>query len=347
LIVFSVPLLSVALTACGAQPPLGGDPTPMTTGEQPAAGAQPPTPAAPQPTPAETPQPTQPMGVPGACGAQLPADIRARFIAFDSDREDFRRQLYLMHADGSSVTRLLTDSSADREPAFSPDGKKVAFTSDRAGGPQIFLLDLATRAVTKLTSRPEGADQPSFSHDGARVTFHSGASVYVVGADASGERLVATGPDTFNAFFWPHFSVDGTELVFDRNNEIDAVATDSSSKRMIVQNTTTMIKAPAVSPDGNDVAYQAQCFEASGRMSIWTTPFSTNTDVCKGRRVTPVDDAFASARPAWGSIGLLAYERVDPGSNVASIAVISRALGSSPCVIATGGGDYRNPSWSP
>jgi Tol biopolymer transport system component len=284
---------------------------------------------------------------PAACSQQLASDIRARTIAFDSDREEFRRQLYVVRADGSGLMRLLSDASADKEPSFSPDGKEIVFTSDRAGSSQIFVLDLGTRAVRQLTNQPGGADEPSFSHDGTRVAFHSGPSVYVIGADGTGQRLVATGLDDFNAFFWPHFSLDDAELVFDRNNEIDAAGIEMPSMRMIVHNTTTMIKAPAVSPDGNDLAYDAQCFTDTTHFSIWTTPFSSDTEVCQGRRVTAIEQLFDAKRAAWGSTSILAYEHVETSSNLGSIAVISRELGSVPCLIVTGDGDNRNPSWSP
>lgn len=285
---------------------------------------------------------------PAACAASLPAEIRTRVIAFDSDRANFHRQLYRMRADGSEVTPLLSDAFTDKEPAFSPDGERLAFTSDRAGAPQIFVLELATSKVTKLTARSEGANEPSFSRDGKLVAFHSGASVYVVSADGGGERLVATGLDDYNAFWWPQFSADGSELVYDRNNEIDATTIGTSQQRMIVQNTATEIKQPAVSPDGTEVAYQARCFFSGGPVSsIWTTPFSSNTEACGGRRVTPADETFMSLRPAWGTKTYLAYERVDPGTNLGSIAVISREAGSTPCVVAASGADNRNPSWAP
>jgi hypothetical protein len=280
---------------------------------------------------------------PASCAA-LDAAVAARWIAFDSDRADFRRQLFMMHPDGTGVIRLLSDASIDKEPSFSPDGARVAFTSDRSGQMQIYVLDLVGKTVQQITKRPEGADEPSFSHDGKRVAFHSGASVYVVGADGVGETLVGTGLDQFNAYFWPHFSLDDRELVFDRNNEIDAIEIATAAFRRIVQNWTTTIKAPAVSPDGNDVAYDVYC-EQPGP-SIWTTPFSTTTDPCKGRRVTPPGD-FVSQRPSWGTTSLLAYEQVDMKTNLGSIALINRQAGSQPCVITPPGSDNRNPAWSP
>ncbi len=261
-------------------------------------------------------------------------------IAFDSDRQDFNRDIYTMNADGSGLTRLTTEPSIEKEPAFSPDGTRVSFSSDRSGTFQIYLLDLATMQVKQLTDEAEGADESSFSHDGSLIAFHSGASVWVVHPDGTGATLVATGLDTFNAYFWPHFSADDAELLFDRNNEIDAVHLDGSGFRQVVQNWTTSIKSPAVSPTGSDVAYTVWC----DALSVWTSPSSTTTEPCKGRRVTPVGEP-ASQRPAWGPNNFIAYERVDAASNVGSIAVISRNPGSVPCLLTPDLADNRNPAW--
>ena len=62
--------------------------------------------------------------------------------------------------------------------------------------------------------------------------------------------------------------------------------------------------------------------------------------------VSPVG-ATDSQRPAWGSSTYLAYEVVDPSTNLAAIAVMSRQSGSTPCVLLAAGSDNRNPTWSP
>ena len=277
-----------------------------------------------------------------ACGPSLLMSASIGMIAFDSDRNEFNRDIYTMGVDGSALTRLTMDPSIEKEPAFSPDGKRISFSSDRGGSFQIYLLDLSTKEVSQVTNLEKGADQSSFSHDGRLIAFHSGASVWVVHPDGTAPAMVATGLDSFNAYFWPHFSADDSELVFDRNNEIDAVHLDGAGLRQIVQNWTTTIKSPAVSPSGGDVAYAVWC---DTQLSVWTTPFSTTTDPCKGRRVTPVGEPI-SQRPTWGPNNLIAYERVDPGTNLGSIAIISRSVGSVPCLLTDGLADDRNPAWS-
>ncbi|MDX2053001.1 MAG: hypothetical protein SFV15_11450 [Polyangiaceae bacterium] len=280
------------------------------------------------------------------CGVS--AQILARRIAYDSDALGFNRDIFISRADGSERVRVTDYPSAETEPNFSPDGASLVFTSDMNGQPQIFLLHLASGSLSQLTSRPEGADQAGFSRDGRFIAFHSGASVYVIGVDGLGERLIATGLDTFNAYFWPEFSADGEEVLFDRNNELNAARLDNLAIRPVVQNSTTTIKMPAVSPDGREVAYSVNCstgFAAEGA-SIWTTPYGTATAPCDGRRVTP-QEPFSLAKPAWATVDVLAYERIDTANNLARIAVTSRAVGSVPCLVTPADADYRNPNWAP
>ena len=222
-------------------------------------------------------------GADNACGQGAATDGAPGWILFDSDRASFNRDIYMINADGSHLTRLTTDGSIEKEPSVSPDGRFMTFTSDRGGTMQIYLMDLASRAVTPVTNQLEGADQSSFSHNGTLITFHSGPSVYVVLRDGTGLSKVATGLDDFNAYFFPHFTLDDTGLVFDRNNEIDTVALDGIGLRMVIQNTTTTIKSPSVSPATGDIVYNAYC----GGTSLWTAPFSTKTNACEGARLSP------------------------------------------------------------
>ena len=262
------------------------------------------------------------------------------WIVFDADDAQFNRDIYRMRPDGSSVERLTTHASLDKEPAPSPDGHTIAFASKRSGTFQIHLLDVATKTVTQLTHHAGDAFEPSFSNDGSLVAFRSGTSLYTIHVDGTNERFVIdSGLDAFNAYFTPRFTADDTELVFDRNNEIDAVHLDGSGFRYVVNNWTTTIKSPSPSPSGSAVAYETYC----GGYEIWATPSQTATNPCQGRQITPTD-AFHSQGPAWGPGDLIAYERVGSG-NIAKIAIISTEPGSTPCIASSGPYDHRNAAW--
>ena len=56
-------------------------------------------------------------------------------------------------------------------PAFSPDGKWIAFSSTRAGNWQIYMMDIDGRNVVQVTSGPMQAIHPSFSPDGTRLVY--------------------------------------------------------------------------------------------------------------------------------------------------------------------------------
>lgn len=275
----------------------------------------------------------------------LPEDVAARWIAFDLDPGTFNRDVYFAHGDGSKLTRITTDPATDIDPAFSHDGTRLAFASDRSGAMQIHVMALAQKSITQLTTLPAGADQPSWSADDTKLVFHSGASVYVMNADGSSPQIVGTGLDDFNAYKYPSLSLDGTQVVFDRNNEIDARKMDGSGQRYVVQNWTTTEETPAVSPDGLNVAYAVACGPAE---HIAVTPYAgPATAPCTPTRVTPAS-AGSCRRPAWGGVQLLAFERSasSDGNMNPSVIAVSTSPGSDPCNI-TSHGNSHNPSWAP
>ena len=78
-----------------------------------------------------------------------------------------------MNADGSGVTRLTHNPADDGYPAWSPDGRHIAFDSDRDGNREIYGMNGDGSGVTRLTDH--GADDftPAWSPDGLRIAFAS------------------------------------------------------------------------------------------------------------------------------------------------------------------------------
>jgi hypothetical protein len=287
-------------------------------------------------------QPDPGDGGPGTqpgCAAILAMVDRQSWILFDSDRDNWNRNLYMMHPDRSGLTQLTKGANGDREPSFSYDGKRLSYTSVVAGKPQIFIMDLATRTSVQVTKRPEGADESSFSRDGQWLAFHSGLSVYVIKTDGTGERVAALAPANSNPYQWPAFSADGIEIVF-WGEGINAIQVDGTGLRLIAAG----LGVPAVSPSGVDVACGHGCDAGEFFASIWMSPFATTTHQCEGRRITPID-GFQSDHPTWGTRFVVAYHRFDRSSNRAILAMAS-AVDSQFCMLTSGPEDSRNPSWS-
>ena len=281
----------------------------------------------------------------GPPDAGPPTGLAARWLAFDSDRGTFNRDIYLVRGDGSQLMRLTAEPSTEKEPAFSHDGSHLAFVSDRAGAMQIFVMDLVHGGVTQLTSLAAGADEPGWSHDDAKIVFHSGPSVYAMAADGRNPTVLGTGLDDFNAFKYPSLSFDGTEVMFSRNNEIDARNISAGTQRYVVQNWTTTEEMPALSGDGSLVAYAVGC----GVEVIALTPFAGYaSDPCATQRVTPVSTG-AARKPSWAANDAIAFERSATSDARLATAVISviEMTGGTPRDIVTPPGDHRNPNWAP
>ncbi len=86
-------------------------------------------------------------------------------------------QLFSMPAAGGSATQLTTGPFYHQDPSFAPDGRRLAFVSDRDGSEgNVFLMDLETREVTQLTHE-RWAGRPAWSPNGKSVLYLSYAEV--------------------------------------------------------------------------------------------------------------------------------------------------------------------------
>jgi Tol biopolymer transport system component len=82
-----------------------------------------------------------------------------------------------MKPNGTGVRQLTDGHGDDRDPRFSPDGTKIAFSSDRAfkGSYDIWVVDVATGKLTQWTSGADDEYEPAWSPDGSEIAFVSGA----------------------------------------------------------------------------------------------------------------------------------------------------------------------------
>jgi Tol biopolymer transport system component len=276
----------------------------------------------------------------GEAGAAGGGTTSGAWVIFDSLR-GLNRDIYAVRADGTGETRMTTSPATEKEPAASPDGRRLAFASDELGGTfQIFVMDLPRGTPQAITSLAEGASQPTWSPDSKQIAFHSGTGVWLVGADGQGLHMLAAGDDNdLNSYQHPVFVPGGQELIFDRGNEIDRFNLATGQKMYVINNWTTTIEHPSISPDGHSIAYDVWC-DMPGT-SIWLAPIASDTNPCEGgSRVTDASESPARF-PAFSPDGFIAFEH---GAGNAHIAVVRP--GGAP-VDVTRGDDDRNPSWSP
>ena len=137
--------------------------------------------------------------------------------------------IWVMKPDGSGLRQITTGHGDDREPRFSPDGTKVAFSSDRAfnGSYDIWVVDVASGALTQWTNTggvttppaPASVDEyePSWSPDGRVIAFvvGSGANGTTIQArDEGGTQTVLATAAPGTRVNSPSYSPDGTRLAY-------------------------------------------------------------------------------------------------------------------------------------
>ena len=157
-------------------------------------------------------------------------------IAFASNR-DGNWEIYVMDADGGNQQNLTNNPSDDRAPSWSPDGKRIAFMSDRDGHVdaihglptyEIYVMDAGGGNQQNLTNNPHYDMSPSWSPDGKRIAFASNRfafdgektllsfDIYVIDADGSDpQRLTENRKDDRD----PSWSPDGKRIVFRARRE--------------------------------------------------------------------------------------------------------------------------------
>ncbi|UCC48931.1 MAG: PD40 domain-containing protein, partial [Gemmatimonadota bacterium] len=76
---------------------------------------------------------------------------------------DGNYEIYVMNADGSNPVRLTDNPAGDYEPAWSPDGTRIAFMSYRDGNYEIYVMEADGSNPARLTDNPAGDNHPAWS----------------------------------------------------------------------------------------------------------------------------------------------------------------------------------------
>lgn len=261
-------------------------------------------------------------------------------IVFASDRpaadgtQDF--ELYSMTAAGAAVTQLTDNTSVPSEhdpgveepiddlaPAVSPNGRRIAFTSNRPApdgstDSEIYLMDLGGGNLSQVTDNPSGPAEtnaeydPAWSPDGTRLAFRRGegrkADLWVIELANGREQRLDVPPNTGNRAFdgQPAWSPDGRRIAFRKGNGQGSAIWVYDLVRdrpfELIDNDEISDSCPSWSPDGGTLVYASG--DEGGGAGLWLA----KADGSMQRQITNVEPtvdglAYSDLAPTWSPDG--------------------------------------------
>jgi len=155
------------------------------------------------------------------------------------------------------LTRLTGDAGLTTDPTLSPDGKLLAYVSDRSGegNLEIWVQQVAGGEPVRLTRDDADKSDPAFSPDGSRIAFRSerdGGGIYVMPSLGGAPRRIADGG------YRPRWSPDGRQIAYWTGQKMDYlffpaeihVIEATGEKSRVIQSGLSMARWPVWSPDG-------------------------------------------------------------------------------------------------
>jgi tricorn protease len=140
--------------------------------------------------------------------------ISATHVAFT-----YGGDLWVADRTGGTARRLTSTPAVESDPHFSPDGRRIAFTSDRAGNPDVYVVDADGGEPTRLTWYPAPSFARGWTPDGSRVLYGSSRETAPVAYDRLWTVSPAGGPSTAVPAPWGYdgaYAPSGRQIVVDR-----------------------------------------------------------------------------------------------------------------------------------
>ncbi len=151
--------------------------------------------------------------------------------------------IYTMSNDGKNLVNLTKTPDSEWVPAWSPDGEKIAFASDRDGDSEIYVMNKDGSNLQKLTDNKGYDGRPRWSPDGKTISFETDRDggdwdIYIMKSDGSDPKPVTANSTNEFSQSW---SPDGNWLVYvstnDGDNEIFIVDINGQNQIRLTNNT--------------------------------------------------------------------------------------------------------------
>ncbi|MGE0301047.1 MAG: IPT/TIG domain-containing protein, partial [Pseudonocardia sp.] len=257
-------------------------------------------------------------------------------IAYTSDRDNSLGNVFSQTSPATTPFKVTTRPEQEGDPAWSPDGTRIAYASTRSGNWDIWVADANGQNAVQFTTDMSTDREPAWSPDGTRIAWTSdrvgsNTNIFSARLDRSGviQHTVDGGTDE-----QPDWSPDGTRIAFRGGRTMGDIYTVSASGTEVDlrQITTDPGNEPTWSPDGSRIAFSAQ--RGNTVTDIWSLS-SGGTELDPRRHTTEVAGGSAK-QPAWSP----------DGSRIAFASFRGNSDWDIYSVLSTGGPENQLQAWT-